>query len=219
MAAGEYVFKLTNIIASDENAAVLTTPDQDIKVTVVKQGCININYRLHESGIGTLVLPFDAEVPVGMEVFTAIDVVDNIVILEQQETIKAGVPLIILGEVGEYVFTGVPTFEDTQDEAGLLMGTIVGTTIDAGYVLQTQNDVTGFYRVEADKVVTVPAYHCWLNYDGTAEVIGFNELFDGILALKIKMDVSGCYDLQGRKLQSIRSGLYIVNGKIVFIKL
>ena len=197
-----------------------TVPAED--VTYVGTYILNpvtIVYHLHESGVGTLLLPFNAEVPEGLQVFTATDVIDNVITLEQQNVIEAGVPLIVIGEGGEYVFTDKPTFMEKQADAGLLTGTTVSTTIDAGYVLQTQNEMTGFYRVEADKPITVPAYRCWLNYNGGAEVIAFKDMLDALQELNAgKVPAEGAYDLQGRKIQEFRTGIYVINGKKVFIK-
>lgn len=180
---------------------------------------ISISYLLHESGVGTLMLPFDAEVPDGLQVFTAVNVVDNVISLEQQDYIVAGTPLIVLGESAEYTFTGIPTITETQVDGGLLTGTTVNTTTSTGYVLQTQENVTGFYHIKAGTSITVPAFHCWLDYENEAEVISFYGLFDNIHELgNNPVTITECYDLQGRKCQAYRKGTYIINGKKIFIK-
>lgn len=181
---------------------------------------IMVTYQLHQSGAGTLLLPFDAEVPTGLQVFTVEGIVDNVLTLAQQDNIAAGTPLIVLGPGGdEYTFTGVPTITETQVGDGLLVGTIVNTSVTAGYVLQTQANLTGFYHIDAGKTIQLAAYHCWLNYDGNANVIQFNEMLDGINGVKANVvPAFGCYDLQGWRCEVIRTGMYIINGKKVFIK-
>lgn len=216
---GDYFFKMSNIVASDENAVVYKTEDFNIKVNVKSQDPITITYSMHPSGVGTLILPFKADVPEGCQVFSAIDVVDNVITLEKKEVIDAGVPLIFMGQKGEYLFTGVPSFMGNQAEAELLIGTCLDTTISSGYVLQTQNEVTGFYQVKQEAPVMVTAYHCWLNYASDAEVLRFNELIDGVTSYgQHKEKVQGWYDMQGRKKKYNSEGIHIIKGKKIIIK-
>lgn len=209
--------KLSGIELSTKDAPHKTS-DYVCKVNIYKKSQV-IDYPMHESGVGTLLLPFNAEVPEGLQVFTATDVVDNVVVLEQQDFIEAGTPLIVIGENGEYVFTGVPTFMDEQANAGLLTGTTVNTSIDSGYVLQTQGNVTGFYRIAADTPITVPAFRCWLNYVGTANVIEFKDLPNSIQNIAPKKDTTTFYyDLLGRKQREAHTGIYIINNKKTLIR-
>ena len=180
---------------------------------------ITVRYLLHESGVGTLMLPFDAEVPEGLQAFTAVDVQDNTIVLQAQETIVAGRPLIVVGKSLEYTFTGVPTMAETQARGELLVGTTVNATVAEGYVLQTQDGLTGFYRILEGAPMSIPAFHCWLVYDSDANVLAFNDLLDAVRGLVPTPAVdSRCYDLTGRRSTVLRPGTYIVGGKKIVIK-
>lgn len=203
---------------STENPYTFSITDDIALSAVFEAKSQIIVYPMHESGVGTLFLPFDSEVPEGLQVFTATDVVDNVVILEQKDFIKAGVPLIVMGENSEYRFTGIPTFTDENASVGMLTGTTVITMIESGYVLQTQDNVTGFYRVEALRPITIPAYHCWLNYNGNTNVIEFKDLPNSIRDIDIHKDITSYYDLLGRKLSEVHTGIYIINKKKMFIR-
>lgn len=178
-----------------------------------------ITYNLHESGIGTLMLPFDADIPAGMEVYIATDVVNHHVEVDAQTSIKAGTPLIVMGEGGEYSFTGTPSVFSIEHSEGVLTGTSIQRTITDGYVLQTQNQLTGFYQVDADKPITMPAFRCWLNYEQASEVLPFLNIFTHIDAVKgLDKEENVYYDLQGRCIQHPTTGLYIIKGKKTIIK-
>lgn len=194
----------------------VTTPSFQLTITGGQDGLI-IPYTVTAAGVGTLCLPFDAAVPVGLTVYTATDVVANEVSLEKQTSIEAGKPLIVVGVAGSYKFTGLPTIAEGQYDEGLLTGTTVAKQITDGYVLQTQNGLTGFYKVEADKPINVPAYRCWLNYSADAYVLPLNiDILTVINALRSESGKAArTYDLSGRRVQqgsTLQRGIYIQQG-------
>ena len=108
---------------------------------------------------------------------------------------------------------------ETQARGELLVGTTVNATVAEGYVLQTQDGLTGFYRIREDAPMSIPAFHCWLVYDSDANVLAFNDLLDAVRGLVPTPAVdSRCYDLTGRRSTVLRPGTYIVGGKKIVIK-
>jgi hypothetical protein len=90
------------------------------------------------------------------------------------------------------------------------------------FVLNKVSDIIGFYRLNEGK--TLGMGKCYIKVEQSAGVkfIGFNfdDVATGIETVESTMDkVQGTiYDLQGRRVTTPAHGLYIVNGKKVFIK-
>lgn len=187
-------------------------PSFQLTITGGQDG-LSIPYTVTSSGVETLVLPFDAEVPDGLTTYTATGVVNNHILLAQQPSIKAGTPLIVVGEPGNYVFKGVAATNETEFSEWVLTGTTEQKVIDEGYVLQRQNTVTGFYRVDAERPVTVPAYRCWLNYDGADVERLMLDVPTNIL--KVNSGVAQddeWYSLDGRRTANPSKGIYVKQG-------
>ena len=187
-------------------------PSFQLTITGGQDG-LSIPYTMTSAGVGTLVLPFDAAVPTGLKVFKATDVVDGSLELEPQTGIVAGTPLIVTGEAGTYSFKGLPTTAETEFTEGVLTGVTEQKVITSGYVLQSLGGVTGFYRVNPEKAVTVPAYRCWLTWDGTAGVVPFRFDFDAIKSTRQTGREGDIYDLSGRRSNGRQRGVYIQQGK------
>lgn len=186
-------------------------PSFQLTITGGQDG-LSIPYTMTSAGVGTLVLPFDAEVPTGLSVYKATEVVDDQIQLAQQDGILAGTPLIVLGQAGTYVFKGTATTSETEFCEGVLTGTTEQKVITEGYVLQRQNSVTGFYKVDATKPITVPAYRCWLNYDDANVKRLVLGLPTGISNIGHSTSNDEWYDIDGRRVDTQRKGIYIKQG-------
>lgn len=106
-------------------------------------------------------------------------------------------------------------------EGNSLTGTTAAMTGAAGniYVLNNGTQGVGFYKLKSTG--TIGANKAYLTYSGSLapEFFGFDGNTTSINEVRGKMeDVSGeYYDLQGRRVSQPTKGLYIVNGKKVFI--
>lgn len=187
-------------------------PSFQLTITGGQDG-LSIPYTMTSAGVGTLVLPFNATVPSGLKVFTASDVVNGSLTLTEQTEIVAGTPLIVTGEAGTYNFTGAPTTADTEFTEGVLSGTTEQKVITSGYVLQRLGGVTGFYRVDPTKPITIPAYRCWLSWNGDANVVPFRFDFDDVHNVTSSGREGDRYDLSGRRTTARQRGVYIQDGR------
>ena len=219
MMNGTYSVQTEGVVFAHNQNNVVTgyvpdpLPSFTLTITGGQDG-LSIPYTMTSAGVGTIVLPFDAEVPKGLKVFTATDVVDGVVQLTEQTEIKAGTPLLVTGEEGTYSFKGAAMTAETEFTEGVLTGTTEQKVITEGYVLQRLGGVTGFYRVDPAKPVTVPAYRCWLSWRGTAEVVGLSVDLDGISKTKNdRTDNDKWFDLSGRRTDARRAGVYVQQGK------
>ncbi len=141
----------------------------------------------------TLILPFDAEIPEGLEVYScdAADK-DNVLELVSVSGIEANVPYIVKGDAAfSHTFTGFSLENPTTLNAGMLTGIFDKEKVAAGnYVLQSQNGKVGFYRVMDGEESTIGPNRAYIALDGASATI---EMFylegDGITEVKSIADV------------------------------
>ena len=175
---------------------------------------------------GTLILPFDAEIPAEFDWVAYSDITLNgktLVLGESTTTLLANTPYYIEGEKeGTYVFTGTPTNEAASVTNGILTGVFVDTEIAAGvgnYVLQNQADKgVAFYNVKM-KAKTVPAYRCYITVSSDTQSnmyrIGGTTNIDEV-TVDDNVDV---YDMLGRKvIGPLEKGVYIKGNRKIYVK-
>ena len=102
-----------------------------------------------------------------------------------------------------------------------LQGTTAEMTGAAGniYVLNKKSDVVGFYKLSSTgKISANKAYLTYNASAGAREFFSFDETTGIEMPTAESNDFDGTvYDLQGRRVLNPTKGLYIVNGKKVFI--
>ena len=171
---------------------------------------------------GTLILPFAAEKPEGMEVYTCEAENNGTLELVAVDKIEANTPYIVekTGETTEFTFTGEKiSFEEATHTSGMLTGTFESTKAPVGsYVLQKQNEVLGFYKVAEGKQPTIGAYRCYINASESAAPMFSLERGEGTTSIEdaeLTNETVVIYDLAGRRVEKMEKGIYIVNGKKV----
>ena len=134
--------------------------------------------------------------------------------------IPAGKAVILKSTAATITLTPATTTATLEGNA--LQGTATAITNPGNaYVLNKKNGVVGFYKLSSTG--TIGVNKAYLIYDGGAGAREFF-LFDettGIISVNgsglMVNGSDGCYDLQGRRVANPTKGLYIVNGKKVFI--
>ena len=165
MVNGNYTIEIKDckFVLQDATAA---QPQEAVTASMKVTGGVDglaINYEMTEVGVGTLILPFDASLPQGLDAFVCSSLDGDLLILTEQESIKANTPLIVTGLPGTYTFVGASVASEKCYSDGILTGVMEQTQVNEGYVLQNLNGLTGFYRVNPDKPVEVSAYRCYMN--------------------------------------------------------
>ena len=116
-------------------------------------------------------------------------------------------------------------YAKTVDETGnLLKGTLVDMQLDLSdnttyYSLGKKNDKIGFYKFEksGSSVITLGANKAYLDTPAASSARGF--VFDvdnntGISTMDdVRCKTDNIYDLSGRHVDSMKHGIYIINGK------
>lgn len=234
--AGEGVYKLKNTlhgsnIGSTSDDGFFTTNNLS-DLSLVKAEKANVTLSITAAGWCTLILPFDAEIPQGFEVYsctgTEVPVgTSTALVLEKAESIEAHTPYIVKGKEGDtYDFSEYGTALQDQYAAGLMTGTFTQQKAVANtYVLQNQEGKVGFYKVMAGSEPTIKPYRAYINADvAEANIValllpGIGTGIDGIVAEDALVNV---YDLNGilvrenvklgQALEGLSKGIYIVNG-------
>lgn len=234
--AREGVYKLKNTlhgsnIGSTNDDGFFTTNNLS-DLSLVKAEKANVTLSITAAGWCTLILPFDAEIPQGFEVYsctgTEVPVgTSTALVLEKAESIEAHTPYIVKGKEGDtYDFSEYGTALQDQYAAGLMTGTFTQQKAVANtYVLQDQEGKVGFYKVMAGSEPTIKPYRAYINADvAEANIValllpGIGTGIDGIVAEDALVNV---YDLNGilvrknvklgQALEGLSKGIYIVNG-------
>lgn len=180
--------------------------------------------------VGSLILPFDAELPSGVKAykFSYVDEVENKLNLVAADCFEACEPYIVYaengysGNIGGTVdYTAEYPDEDVYTDGGLT-GVLSATVVNTGYIMQNKGDGPQFYRADGQNF-SLPAGRCYMTIP-PSNVRSFSFDFDdtttNIDALgneELKTDV--WYTLQGVKLDQMptETGIYIQGNKKVVI--
>ena len=186
----------------------------------------NYDVTITEAQAATLCLPFEAEIPEGVYVFTLKGVDDNGVIMTEQltGTVPANKPVLIKGKEGVYTFVACAGYEQSDDLTnGLLTATYESeiTVPQGSYILSFKDKVLHF-RKSNGKNQKIRAYHAYLTLptESEAKVLTFDFDDNGsTTALPIvseepqQTDEAPVYNLAGQRVRSTAKGLLIRGGK------
>ena len=121
--------------------------------TFIYRNTLELDYGVSPAGYGTLILPFNADVPEGMTVYSCTEVDANGVLnLQEESSIVRNVPYIVKATYGEsYKFVGPEAIDadNPSFQEGLLVGAVTNNVPlqkNTDYILQIQNDVAAFYQ-------------------------------------------------------------------------
>ena len=160
--------------------------------------------------------------------------------LNQGDKIAAGTGVILTGAQGEYHFPFDFSNVEKNDNDNILMGSDVATLFDeSGYeyfVLGKKGDVVGFYHMNGTnggKFVNNGAHKAFFRLPEGESILNDNTSsaamrggfsLDEIIATAIERHEQEVkkdnifYNLAGQRVLNPTKGIYIVNGKKVFIK-
>lgn len=177
------------------------------------------------AGFGTLVVPFEADVEGDVEAWELTSVNgDERIQGTKITTIEANKPVLLKksGTLNLISKSGTAAY-DASPVNGLLHGTYTQSTVSAGnYVLQNLNDVVAFYKVVDSDKPTINPFRAYLSTSVSNPArmltLSFDDITDinGVEEKKVN-DRGEYFDLVGRRVARPTKGLYIVNGKKVFI--
>lgn len=196
------------------------TPEVNAGMVIVKGSDKSATYEftMSEARWGTLMLPFDTNVPAGIIAYNCTSVDGNSVVLNESSTIYANTPYLLNGIPGTYSFNGIPNVEKNEYSSGCMNGVHSATTIYSGYVLQENDGIVAFFKVNENKPIEVPAGHGYINITGDAMYIRIDRT-TGINEIDYNSEGSEIYDINGINVESTENNrVYIINNKKKYIK-
>ncbi len=219
--------------------ATLLGKEMTLRYTVVGEAAIYPEFTKQQTVIdctissircGTLILPFDSDIPEGMSVYSCSGIGDeNIVELVEETSIKANTPYIIAGTPGTYHFYGNRIIEEYVWTSDYLTGTFETMYVPKdAYVLQNQKEYgVGFYRVKDDNSVRITPYHCYFNalngsgakffkmsfgyMTGISNVTG--DTAKPVRVYNINGQMVRTAESIGKALRELPAGIYIINNR------
>ena len=217
-----------------ENTYTFQMPKANVNVTVETAAKDVVEMVISDAKWATFIAPFDVTIPDGVTAYTvnAPETGSNTLNLTPWETtIPANTPVVLFSKnTVNQSMKGIANATEKTYTEGLLTGVYKNTKApDGSYVLQKQDNVVAFYKVEATADITVPANRAYLNAPANgANVRGFffPEAGEATAIAGIEALTSGNYDgiytAGGVKVNSLQKGLNIVvkDGKSykIFVK-
>lgn len=178
----------------------------------------------------TLCYPAEVELTGDAQAFRVTSVTDGAIeITEVGTSIPASTPVLLFSP--EHATLELPatahvinTTEPIREDGNMLVGCYYRNVLNKNtqYVLQKQDDVIAFYRINPATPFTATPYRCYLELAGGSAsklLINWNEGTTTAVASIEAADTDVVYDLNGRKVQHLQKGqVYIVGNKKITVK-
>lgn len=165
------------------------------------------------AGWGTTILPFAAEKPADVKVYSCAEMNGTDLVLVEVDALEANKPYVIEGAWNETLTGDAQGTQLTYDE-GLLTGVYAQTEAAAGtYVMQKLNGKVAFYKVSEEKPINVPANRAYLTgVDSEAKVLNLGDgETNGINAIQALIDGDAeIFNVNGVKQNTLQKGINII---------
>lgn len=172
------------------------------------------------AGYATLIAPVALEIPAGVEVYTVAFEDGKAKLTSISDVIPANVGVVVKAAQGTYNFnitttenvatsalSGVPNTENVASES-------------AAFILANGKHGVGFYKLSSANR-TIHGFRAFYTAPVEAQAVSAFLLEDnvtGIEEIETSADKAPIYDLSGRRVAKAEKGVYIQNGRKIFVK-
>ena len=181
-----------------------------------------VPYSISSVGIGTIILPFDAEVPDNMKVYSCNNESNGTLVLKEVDKIHQFEPYIVVGEAGQYTFSGPNVPSNATYNKGWLKG-ILGNynLLSNDYLLQADGGKAAFHKVGdgAAKGKIASKNRCVLSIPTSQSDYCLSSLMlpdvNNTTSIDVEnqdnnSDISCIYSIDGKPLNKLQKGLNII---------
>jgi hypothetical protein len=204
-------------------------------VTFTYRNKLTVDYGVSPAGYGTLILPFNAELPEGMTIYSCPSVDENgVLTLVEESSIERNKPYIVKATYGEnYHFEGPEAIDADKPsfQEGILVGAVgknVTLQKNTDYILQVQDGKAAFYKYTGTKADETSEndssgnrlakqFRAFIRLDSSNNAPKFNlpgfsdEETDGISTLTSDGHMpAGIYSIDGKRQSEFQKGLNIL---------
>lgn len=172
------------------------------------------------AGYATLIAPVALEIPAGVEVYTAAFEDGKAKLTSISDVIPANVGVVVKAAQGTYNFN-ITTKENVATSAlSGVPNTANVASESAAFILANGKHGVGFYKLSSANR-TIHGFRAFYTAPAEAQAVSAFLLEDnvtGIEEIETSADKAPIYDLSGRRVAKAEKGVYIQNGRKIFVK-
>lgn len=172
------------------------------------------------AGYATLIAPVALEIPAGVEVYTAAFEDGKAKLTSISDVIPANVGVVVKAAQGTYNFNITTTENVATSALSGVPNTKNVASESAAFILANGKHGVGFYKLSSANR-TIHAFRAFYTAPAEAQAVSAFLLEDnvtGIEEIETSADKAPIYDLSGRRVAKAEKGVYIQNGRKIFVK-
>lgn len=172
------------------------------------------------AGYATLIAPVALEIPAGVEVYTAAFEDGKAKLTSISDVIPANVGVVVKAAQGTYNFNITTTENVATSALNGVPNTANVASESAAFILANGKHGVGFYKLSSANR-TIHGFRAYYTAPAEAQAVSAFLLEDnvtGIEEIETSADKAPIYDLSGRRVAKAEKGVYIQNGRKIFVK-
>ena len=172
------------------------------------------------TGYATLIAPVALEIPAGVEVYTAAFEGGKAKLTSISDVIPANVGVVVKAAKGTYNFNITTTENVATSALSGVPNTANVASESAAFILANGKHGVGFYKLSSANR-TIHGFRAFYTAPAEAQAVSAFLLEDnvtGIEEIETSADKAPIYDLSGRRVAKAEKGVYIQNGRKIFVK-
>lgn len=172
------------------------------------------------AGYATLIAPVALEIPAGVEVYTAAFEDGKAKLTSISDVIPANVGVVVKAAQGTYNFNITTTENVATSALSGVPNTANVASESAAFILANGKHGIGFYKLSSANR-TIHGFRAFYTAPAEAQAVSAFLLEDnvtGIEEVETSADKAPIYDLSGRRVAKAEKGVYIQNGRKIFVK-
>jgi|GEM_PF-6174877 len=172
------------------------------------------------AGYATLIAPVALEIPAGVEVYTAAFEGGKAKLTSISDVIPANVGVVVKAAQGTYNFNITTTENVATSALSGVPNTANVASESAAFILANGKHGVGFYKLSSANR-TIHGFRAFYTAPAEAQAVSAFLLEDnvtGIEEIETSADKAPIYDLSGRRVAKAEKGVYIQNGRKIFVK-